>query len=101
VAAKAFIIKLMIFTTTAPQLPGARLSAPALLVVSVIHLTLFWMLLQTAPVQRVVRETVVMLNLPITQPMPKPPPKKACRDEENHHHASGAFTYSTRSAQAS
>ncbi len=66
----------MIFTTTAPQLPGARLSRPALLAVSVVHIALFWLLLQTAPVQRVVRETVVMLNLPITQPLPKPPPKK-------------------------
>lgn len=66
----------MIFTTTAPQLPQTRLSRPALLAVSVVHIALFWLLLQTAPVQRVVRETVVMLNLPITQPLPKPPPKK-------------------------
>jgi hypothetical protein len=73
---KAFIITLMIFTTTAPQLPQTRLSGPALLVVSVVHFALFWLLLQTAPVQRAVRETVVMLNLPITQPLPKPPPKK-------------------------
>ena len=76
VASKAFIITVMIFTTTAPQLPDTRLSRPALLVVSVVHIALFWLLLQTAPVQRVVRETVVMLNLPITQPLPKPPPKK-------------------------
>jgi hypothetical protein len=73
---KAFIITLMIFTTTAPQLPQTRLSSPALLVVSVVHIALFWLLLQTAPVQRVVKETVVMLKLPITQPLPKPPPKK-------------------------
>ena len=66
----------MIFTTNAPQLPASRLSRPALLAVSVVHIALFWLLLQTAPVQRVVRETVVMLNLPITQPLPKPPPKK-------------------------
>ena len=66
----------MIFTTTAPQLPGSRLSPPALLAVSLVHIAFFWLLLQTAPVQRVVRETVVMLNLPITQPLPKPPPKK-------------------------
>ena len=66
----------MIFTTSAPQLPGSRLSPPALLAVSLVHIALFWLLLQTAPVQRVVRETVVMLNLPITQPLPKPPPKK-------------------------
>lgn len=71
-----FIITLMIFTTTAPQLPKTRLSPVALLFVSVVHIALFWLLLQTAPVQRVVRETVVMLNLPITQPLPKPPPKK-------------------------
>jgi hypothetical protein len=75
-AEKALIITLMIFTTTAPQLPKTRLSGPALLVVSLVHIALFWLLLQTAPVQRVVRETVVMLNLPITQPLPKPPPKK-------------------------
>jgi hypothetical protein len=73
---KAFIITSMIFTTTAPQLHSQRLSRPALLAVSVVHIALFWLLLQTAPVQRVVRETVVMLNLPITQPLPKPPPKK-------------------------
>jgi hypothetical protein len=74
--AEAFIIAIMIFTTTATQLPGARLSQPALLAVSVLHIALLWLLLQTSPVQRVVKETVVMLNLPITQPLPKPPPKK-------------------------
>ena len=66
----------MNFTTTAPQLPATRLSRPALLAVAALHVALLWLLLQTAPVQRVVRETVVMLNLPITQPLPKPPPKK-------------------------
>ena len=58
------------------QRPRSRLSRPALIFVSVLHVVFFWMLLQTTPVQRVVRETVVMLNLPITQPLPKPPPKK-------------------------
>jgi hypothetical protein len=58
------------------QMRRARLSRPALLAVSILHIAFLWLLLQTAPVKRVVRETVVMLNLPITQPLPKPPPKK-------------------------